>query len=211
LSQKSFINTTISRITTTTNSTTQTMSFSTTSPACVSVAMNVVSDALPMAWDSATEHLLSPPTYLLSKETLPESEEDNIVILETRAVQHRFLDDEGKIELMGEKGSSDKKMESEVNLEEVKETVKKEAEEEKEPDKEWWATGTWPSWRNNQGGECGWGGNAQLMANDSWGLCHGTTRMTLFISFLFYLFLYLFCSYCSLFVLIFSHQASTWT
>ena len=88
------------------------------------------------------------------------------MILETHAVQCQFLDDEGGIELMGEKGSLDKEVESEVDLEEVKETVKEEVKEEKELDKEWQATSTWPSWSHNKGKEWGWGGNAQLMAND---------------------------------------------
>ena len=48
-------------------------------------------------------------------------------------VQHQFLDDEGKIELMGEKDASDNKVESEVDQEEAKEKVKEEKEE-KEPD-----------------------------------------------------------------------------
>jgi len=90
------------------------------------------------------------------------------VILGTRVVQRRFLDDEGKIELMGEKGASDNEVESEVDQEEAKEKVKEEKEE-KEPDEEWWATDTWPSWSNNAGEEWGWGANAQLMANDPWG------------------------------------------
>ena len=82
-------------------------------------------------------------------------------------VQHWFLDDEGEIELMGEKGVSDNEVESKVDQEEAKEKVKEEKEE-KEPDKEWQATGTWPSWSNDAGKEWGWGRNAQLMANDPW-------------------------------------------
>ena len=62
------------------------MSFSTASPACVSVTVNIVNNALPLAWDSATKCLLSPPAYLLSNGSLPESEEDDIVILGARAV-----------------------------------------------------------------------------------------------------------------------------
>ena len=96
------------------------------------------------------------------------------MILGTRAVQHRFLDDEGEIELMGQKGPSDREVELEVDLEEAKKVVKDEVEE-KEPDKEWQATGTWPSWSNNEGEEWGWGGNAQLMANDPWGLADPVT------------------------------------
>jgi len=88
------------------------------------------------------------------------------MILGTRAVQRRFLDDEGKIELMGEKGPSDREVELEVDPEEVKE---EEVEEDKEPDEEWRATGTWPSWSNNAGKEWDWGANAQLMENNPWG------------------------------------------
>ena len=69
---------------------------------------------------------------------------------------------------MGEKDSSDKEVKLEIDLEEVKEIVKEEVEE-KKPDEEWRATGTWPSWSNNEGKEWGWGRNAQLMANDLWG------------------------------------------
>ena len=144
------------------------MPFSTASPAHVSIAVDVVDDAKPMDWYPASKRSLSLSTYLLSNGSLPESKENDIVILGTRAVKHRFLDDEGKIELMGKKGSSDKEVELEVDLEEVKETVKEEVKEQ-EPDKEWQATGTWPSWSNNKGKEWGWGGNAQLMANNPWG------------------------------------------
>jgi len=108
------------------------MSFSTASPARVSVVMDVVDNAKSMDWYSASEQL-SPPTYLLSNDSLPESKEDDLVILGTHAVQCRFLDDEGKIELMGEKGPSDREVESEVDLEEAKEMVK-DGVEEKEPD-----------------------------------------------------------------------------
>jgi len=142
------------------------MPFSTASPACVSSAVSVVDDARSMDW--STSDRLSPPTYLLSNDSLPESEEDDLVIIGTRAVQRRFLDNEGEIELMGEKNPSNREVESEVDLEEAKEVVKDEVEE-KEPDKEWRATGTWPSQSNNKGEEWGWGGNAQLMANDSCG------------------------------------------
>jgi len=148
------------------------MSFSTASSARVSVAVSVIDDARSMDW--FTSKRLSPPTYLLSNNSLPESEEDDLVILGTRAVQHRFLDDEGEIELMGQKGPSDREVELEVDLEEAKKVVKDEVEE-KEPDKEWQATGTWPSWSNNEGEEWGWGGNAQLMANDPWGLADPVT------------------------------------
>jgi len=118
-------------------------------------------------WTGCPGISLVPPPCLLSNGPLSESNEDDIVFVGARAVQRRFLDDEGKIELMGEKGASDNKVESEVDQEETKEKVKEE--EEKEPDKEWRATGTWPSWRNNAGEEWGWGRNAQLMENDPWG------------------------------------------
>jgi len=94
------------------------------------------------------------------------------VLLGAQIVQPRFLDDEGEIELMGEKGASDNEVESEVNQEEAK---VKEEKEEKEPDKEWRATGTWPSWSNNAGEEWGWGGNAPLMGNDPWGAADPVT------------------------------------
>jgi len=148
------------------------MSFSTASPARVSVAVSVIDDARSMDW--STSERLSPPTYLLSNDSLPESEEDDLVILGTHAVQCRFLDDEGKIELMGEKGPLDREVEPEVDLEEAKEVVKDKVEE-KEPDEEWRATGTWPSWSNHKGEEWGWSGNAQLMANDPWGLADPVT------------------------------------
>jgi len=51
-------------------------------------------------------------------------------------------------------------VELEVDLEEVKEAVKEEVGEE---------NSTWISWSNNEGKEWGWGGNAQLMANNPWG------------------------------------------
>jgi len=165
LSQRSSINTTVSRITATTNPIKPTMSFSATSLARISVIVGVVDNARSsMDWTNSEQ--LSPPTHLLSNESLPESKEDDLVILRTRMVQRRFLDDEGKIELMGEKGPSDRKVESEVDLKEIKE---EEVKEDKEPDEEWQATGTWPSWSNNAGKEWGWGANTQLMENDPWG------------------------------------------
>jgi len=159
LSQRFSINTTISRITATTNPIKPTMSFSATSPARISVVVGVV-DVARSSMDWTNSERLSPPTHLLSNDSLPESEEDDLVILGTHAVQCWFLDDEGEIELMGEKGPLDKEVEPEVDLKEVK---KEEVEEDKEPDKEWRATGTWPSWSNNAGKEWGWGVNAQLM------------------------------------------------
>jgi len=145
------------------------MSFSAASPARITVAIGIVDDAESVArssMDWTDSERLSPPTVLLSNESIPMSEEDDIVVLGTREVQRRFLDDEGEIELMGERGPLDKEVESEVDLEEVKE---EEVEEDKEPDEEWRATGTWPSWSNNAGEEWGWGANAKLMENDPWG------------------------------------------
>ena len=60
------------------------MSFSTASPAGVSVVVDIVNDALLVDWASSSERL-SRPT-LLSNGSLLESEEDNLVILGTRAV-----------------------------------------------------------------------------------------------------------------------------
>jgi len=142
------------------------MSFTASSPACVAVTVAVGNDDLLMDWSSRDS--LSPPTYLLSNGPLSESNEDDIVFVGARAVQHRFLDDEGKIELMGEKGALGNEVESEVDQEEAKKKVKEEKEE-KEPDEEWRATGTWPSWSNDAGEEWGWGANAQLVENDPWG------------------------------------------
>jgi len=127
------------------------MSLTASSPACVAVNVTVDNNALPMDW--ASENSLSPPTYLLSNGPLPESDDD-IVLVGARVVRHRFLDDEGEIELMREKGASDNEVESEVDQEEVKVKVKEEKEE-KEPDKEWRATGTWPSWSQDAGEEWG--------------------------------------------------------
>jgi len=74
------------------------MSFSTASPARIAVVVDVVDNARSMDW--TTSERLSPPIYLLSNDSLPESEEDDLVILGTRAVQRRFLNDEGEIELI---------------------------------------------------------------------------------------------------------------
>jgi len=92
------------------------MSFSATSPACITVAIGIVDDAESVArssMDWTNSKRLSPPTHLLSNESLPMSKEDDLVVLGTREVQRRFLDDEGKIELMGERGPLDKEVESE--------------------------------------------------------------------------------------------------
>jgi len=62
------------------------MSFSTASPACIAVVVDVVDDARSMDW--ITSERLSPPTHLLFNESLLESEEDDLVILGTCAVQH---------------------------------------------------------------------------------------------------------------------------
>ena len=102
-----------------------TMSFIASSPACVSVTLDVVDDrsmrSMP-PWNFTPQPfgLSQSPSSVVATAALSEAANDNLVVVETPAVEtlvveRLFLDDKKEIEFLGQKGPNNTEVESEVD------------------------------------------------------------------------------------------------
>jgi len=109
----------------TTNPTKPTMSFTASSPACVSVTRDVVDDrsmrsVSPWNFTPQPFSLSQSPSSAMATAASSEVANDDLVVVEvpaaeTPVVERLFLDDKKEIEFLVQKGPSNTEVESEVN------------------------------------------------------------------------------------------------
>ena len=125
LSQRSSINTSTSCIITTIKPTNLTMSFTASSPARVSAGVDVVAECSmrfvsPWNFTPQSFGLAQSPSYVVATAAPSQIVGDDLVIVEapaveTSVVEQLFLDNEKEIEFLGQKGTVNTEVESEVD------------------------------------------------------------------------------------------------
>jgi len=103
----------------------QTMSFTASSPACVSVTLDVVNNhsmcsVLPWNFTPQPFGLSQSPSSVVATAALSEAADDDLVVVrastvETPVVERLFLDDKKEIEFLGQKGPINMEVESEID------------------------------------------------------------------------------------------------
>jgi len=96
------------------------MSFTVSSPARVSVTLDVVDDHFMCSvspWNFTPQpfSLSQSPSSVVATAASSEAAKDNLVVVETPVVEWLFLDEEKEIEFLGQKGPVDTEVESEVD------------------------------------------------------------------------------------------------